>query len=192
MHWICTFCLKHKYLIVHFQVRLRPALGEMGEWGDAGEVSLCHPLHFLLYSLYRLSVPPFPQVPEGWCFPIILLVLGEVLGTNIKKENVNTMKLIHHWAFRVIFFICSLLITPWGRFIISVSQRLKRRLWEGRKVVQITLLINRNVGLGGQPVWLQNIWAPNCTRLPPHKKRYGTKSFPTEGFRGMVETERLF
>lgn len=117
MHWICTFCLKHKYLIVHFPVRLRPALGEMGEWGDAGEVSLCHPLRFLLYSLYRLSVPPFPQVPEGWCFPIIFLVLGEVLGTNIKKKKkVNTMKLIHHWAFRVIFFICSLLITPWGRF----------------------------------------------------------------------------
>lgn len=49
------------------------------------------------------------QVPEGLCFPIIFLDMGEVLGTNILFQSVTTVKLVHYWVFRaIVSFVVSL------------------------------------------------------------------------------------
>lgn len=72
------------------------------------------------------------------------------MGTDILFHSVTTVKLVHYWAFRaIVSFAVS--ATPWGRFIISVSQRLKPKLQEDKKLVQITQLINTKAEFEAQP-----------------------------------------
>lgn len=61
-------------------------MGEAGPWGGVGggasEVSQPHPLHLLFAPLIAFHFLLSHQVPEGLRFPIISLVMGEVVGTN--------------------------------------------------------------------------------------------------------------
>lgn len=150
--------------------------------GSAGEVGLCHPLHFLLHSLYRLSVPPFPPGARGLMLPHNLSWHGGSGGNWHSFSQCDYCKACTLLGIQSHCFSGSLCATPWGRFIISVSQRLKLKLQEDKKLVQITQLINTKAEFEAQLTWLQNFWVPNCTRSPVQKKKDDIKLCAIEGF----------